>query len=317
MEHHLPAGFHFPDDPSHMRKAEAQRFLQFIQLRQQSHPADVFQFHHWLNDADELQEPVEVLQDGEDGINEQVPLKRRRKQDIRKGGPPFQANTLNAAGPSGNGAHDNPSCESHSHVEPQEAHRRSVVTTDLAEKDGLVSGSSDKGMGPGQGMSDIVGAEGAIEQHTTQQSQSVISDRASTTDLHPAEDIGQGKCLVSQGAFDALTQSNTVEAKKTRGSKGKRRARSSSHAPNQEPQRQRSEVRINVQRRPSQDPFAEIEAHSEHVANQELHSQYLVPQTQNVQPESSCGRSAKKAANPDQDAPGHKRHNIGKGPSHQ
>lgn len=63
-EHHLPDDFEFPDDPSHMRKAEVTRFLQFIIQRQKTHPDDVFEFHHWLNDDGELQDPV-LIEDEE------------------------------------------------------------------------------------------------------------------------------------------------------------------------------------------------------------------------------------------------------------
>ena len=63
-EQHLPDDFEFPDDPSHMWKTDAIAFLEFIQERQRSHPEDVFTFHHWLNDAGEVQEPVGEEEEG-------------------------------------------------------------------------------------------------------------------------------------------------------------------------------------------------------------------------------------------------------------
>lgn len=51
---HLPVGFIFPDDPSHMRVEDARSFLNFIVERQKSDPSDTFEFHHWLNEQSEL-----------------------------------------------------------------------------------------------------------------------------------------------------------------------------------------------------------------------------------------------------------------------
>ena len=42
-----------------MRKADALRLVEFIQAWQVSHPGDVFQFSHWINDDGELKDPVE------------------------------------------------------------------------------------------------------------------------------------------------------------------------------------------------------------------------------------------------------------------
>ena len=82
VERHLPDDFEFPNDPSHMWKMDAIAFLEFIRARQQSHPEDVFAFHHWLNDAGEVQEPVGEEEEGSAG-DEQARANGKRKS--RKG----------------------------------------------------------------------------------------------------------------------------------------------------------------------------------------------------------------------------------------
>jgi len=58
FDRHLPPGFVFADDPSHLKVKDAERFVDFIRQRQKSHPGDVFRFHHYLNSQGELVEPV-------------------------------------------------------------------------------------------------------------------------------------------------------------------------------------------------------------------------------------------------------------------
>ncbi|KAF8128412.1 hypothetical protein EV363DRAFT_1451842 [Boletus edulis] len=48
LPEHLPIGFVFPDDLSHMTTSDATRFLAFIRKRQEEAPDDVFQFQCWL-----------------------------------------------------------------------------------------------------------------------------------------------------------------------------------------------------------------------------------------------------------------------------
>ena len=57
--HYLPEDLQFPDDPGHMRKADALQLVEFIQAQQVSHPGDVFQFSHWINDDGKFKDPVE------------------------------------------------------------------------------------------------------------------------------------------------------------------------------------------------------------------------------------------------------------------
>ena len=82
VEWHLPDDFEFPDDPSHMWKTDAITFLEFIRERQRSHPEDVFAFHHWLNDAGEVQEPVGEEEEGS-AVDEQA--RANGKQKSHKG----------------------------------------------------------------------------------------------------------------------------------------------------------------------------------------------------------------------------------------
>ena len=81
-EWHLPDDFEFPDDPSHMWKTDVITFLEFIRERQRSHPEDVFAFHHWLNDAGEVQEPVGEEEE-DSAVDEQARENGKRKS--RKG----------------------------------------------------------------------------------------------------------------------------------------------------------------------------------------------------------------------------------------
>ena len=69
-EHHLPTDFQFPDDPSHMWKVDVIQFVDFIKAQQKSHLADIFKFHHWLNDSGDLEEPVEVTENDKDSLSE-------------------------------------------------------------------------------------------------------------------------------------------------------------------------------------------------------------------------------------------------------
>ena len=57
---------------------DAIAFLEFIRERQRSHPEDVFAFHHWLNDAGEVQEPVGEEEEGSTA-DEQARANGKRK----------------------------------------------------------------------------------------------------------------------------------------------------------------------------------------------------------------------------------------------
>ncbi|KAF8432128.1 hypothetical protein L210DRAFT_933852 [Boletus edulis BED1] len=48
LPYHLPTGFVFPDDPSHMITSDAIQFLTFIRKYQEEAPNDVFKFQYWL-----------------------------------------------------------------------------------------------------------------------------------------------------------------------------------------------------------------------------------------------------------------------------
>ncbi|KAN0074441.1 hypothetical protein V8E55_011853 [Tylopilus felleus] len=67
---HLPPNFIFPDDPSDMKAVQARVFLDFIQRRQQKFPNDVFSFRYWLNDNDELTDPVGASLDRSDSSDD-------------------------------------------------------------------------------------------------------------------------------------------------------------------------------------------------------------------------------------------------------
>lgn len=56
---HLPDGFSFPDDPSHLKTNDARHFLEFIRKRQRDVPNDIFAFQYWLDGKNELQDPAE------------------------------------------------------------------------------------------------------------------------------------------------------------------------------------------------------------------------------------------------------------------
>ena len=73
-----------------MRKADALRLVEFIQARQVSHPGDVFQFSHWINDDGELKDPVEDDNSRQSNASEALPQKRKRK--ARKGKEHVEAN---------------------------------------------------------------------------------------------------------------------------------------------------------------------------------------------------------------------------------
>ena len=62
-----------------MRKADALRLVEFIQARQVSHPGDVFQFSHWINDDGELKDPVEDDNSRQSDASDALPQKRKRK----------------------------------------------------------------------------------------------------------------------------------------------------------------------------------------------------------------------------------------------
>jgi hypothetical protein len=55
---HLPLGFIFPDDPSHMKQEGAKQFLDFIRYRQIKHSENVFGFEYWLDSNGDLADPV-------------------------------------------------------------------------------------------------------------------------------------------------------------------------------------------------------------------------------------------------------------------
>ena len=61
---HIPDGFIFLDDPSHLKANDAKWFLEFIRKQQLDVPDDVFQFQYWLDGKNELQEPAESNDEG-------------------------------------------------------------------------------------------------------------------------------------------------------------------------------------------------------------------------------------------------------------
>ena len=79
VEHYLPEDLQFPDDPSHIQKANALQLLEFIQAWQVSHPDYVFQFSHWINDDGKFKEPVEEDNGGQSDASEPPPQKHKRK----------------------------------------------------------------------------------------------------------------------------------------------------------------------------------------------------------------------------------------------
>ncbi|KIO06691.1 hypothetical protein M404DRAFT_24391 [Pisolithus tinctorius Marx 270] len=56
---HLPEGFTFDHDPSHMWTTTATQLLSFWRKRQETHPNDVFGFQKWIDRSGELQPPVD------------------------------------------------------------------------------------------------------------------------------------------------------------------------------------------------------------------------------------------------------------------
>ncbi|KAI6140993.1 hypothetical protein BKA82DRAFT_4018936 [Pisolithus tinctorius] len=56
---HLPEGFTFDHDPSHMWMTTATQLLSFWRKRQETHPNDVFGFQKWIDRSGELQPPVD------------------------------------------------------------------------------------------------------------------------------------------------------------------------------------------------------------------------------------------------------------------
>ena len=60
---HLPPGFIFFDDPSHMKQEAAKEFLDFIHKCQVLHSQDIFGFEYWLDSNGGLEDPAETLQD--------------------------------------------------------------------------------------------------------------------------------------------------------------------------------------------------------------------------------------------------------------
>ncbi|KAI6156017.1 hypothetical protein BKA82DRAFT_4011387 [Pisolithus tinctorius] len=56
---HLPEGFTFDRDPSHMWTTTATQLLSFWRKRQETHPNDVFGFQKWIDRSGELQPPVD------------------------------------------------------------------------------------------------------------------------------------------------------------------------------------------------------------------------------------------------------------------
>ena len=67
---HLPPDFIFPDNLSHMKAVQARVFLDFIQHQQQKFPNDVFSFCYWLNNDDELTDPVGASSDQSDSSDD-------------------------------------------------------------------------------------------------------------------------------------------------------------------------------------------------------------------------------------------------------
>jgi hypothetical protein len=57
---HMPWGFWFTNDPSHLRSDEALRFLEFIRKRQDSNPEDIFAFQHRLDRKGNVQAPLDT-----------------------------------------------------------------------------------------------------------------------------------------------------------------------------------------------------------------------------------------------------------------
>ena len=63
-----------------MQKANALRLLEFTQAWQVSHPSDVFQFSHWINNDGEFKEPVEDDDNSrQSDASEPLPQKHKRK----------------------------------------------------------------------------------------------------------------------------------------------------------------------------------------------------------------------------------------------
>ncbi|KAI6154791.1 hypothetical protein BKA82DRAFT_4347862 [Pisolithus tinctorius] len=56
---HLPEGFTFDHDPSHMWMTTATQLLSFWRKRQETHPNDVFGFQKWIDQSGVLQPPVD------------------------------------------------------------------------------------------------------------------------------------------------------------------------------------------------------------------------------------------------------------------
>ncbi|KAI5999888.1 hypothetical protein F5J12DRAFT_952083 [Pisolithus orientalis] len=77
--HHLPEGFTFNHDPSHMWMTTATQLLSFWHKQQESHPNDVFQFQKWINHSGKLQPPVDRTL---------VPLQVVRQQKYQRHLPP-------------------------------------------------------------------------------------------------------------------------------------------------------------------------------------------------------------------------------------
>ena len=73
---HLPPGFIFSDDPSHMKQEAAKEFLDFIRKRQVLHPKDVFGFEYWLDSNGGLEDPADTWQDS--GISHKKKRSRRK-----------------------------------------------------------------------------------------------------------------------------------------------------------------------------------------------------------------------------------------------
>ncbi|KAI6146187.1 hypothetical protein BKA82DRAFT_4015772 [Pisolithus tinctorius] len=73
--HHLPEGFTFDCDPSHMWMTTATQLLSFWCKRQETHPNDVFGFQKWIDRSGELQPPVDRTL---------VPLQVVRQQKYQK-----------------------------------------------------------------------------------------------------------------------------------------------------------------------------------------------------------------------------------------
>ena len=73
-----------------MQKADALQLVEFIQAWQVSHPGDVFQFSHWINNDGELKDPVEDDNSRQSDASEPHPQKHKRK--ARKGKECVEAN---------------------------------------------------------------------------------------------------------------------------------------------------------------------------------------------------------------------------------